>query len=52
VRWAISAAFFVAFLVALRFEDRVLQVEVAFVAAATLLCGLLGALYARSERPR
>ena len=52
--WAGSAAAFVAFLLAWRFNDRVLQVEIAFLAAAALLCALLGSLYradgSRAER--
>jgi O-antigen/teichoic acid export membrane protein len=47
--WTFSAAAFVGFLLAVRLDDRVLQVEVAFLGAAGLLCVLLGALY-RSDR--
>jgi O-antigen/teichoic acid export membrane protein len=47
--WAIAASAFVAFLIAWRFEDRVLQVEVGFVGAAGALCLLLGALYRSGE---
>jgi O-antigen/teichoic acid export membrane protein len=50
VCWAGTAAAFAASLVAWRLDDRVLQVEVSFVAAAGLLCALLGALYRRGER--
>jgi hypothetical protein len=48
--WAVTASAFAASLLAWRPEDRVLQVEIAFVAAAGLLCALLGALYRRGER--
>ncbi|HLL86033.1 MAG TPA: hypothetical protein VK387_01840 [Thermoleophilaceae bacterium] len=47
--WAGSATVFVVFLLAWRFHDRVLQVEVAFLGAAALLCGLLLVLYRRGE---
>ena len=47
--WAGAAAAFVAFLLAWRFEDRVLQVEIGFVGAAGLLCVLLGGLYRSGE---
>ena len=51
--WAGSATAFVAFLVLLEWDDRVLQVEAAFLGAALLLCGLLLALYVeRGERLR
>ena len=50
--WAGCAIAFAAFLLGWRFEDRVLQVEIAFLAAAALLCLLLYALYRRGERPR
>ncbi len=50
--WSVAAAGFVAFLVGVRFDDRVLQVEIAFVAGAALLCVLLAGLYRRGERPR
>ena len=48
--WAVTATAFAASLLAWRLDDRVLQVEIAFVAAAGLLCALLGALYRRGER--
>ena len=43
--WASSAAVFVLFLLVVRFDDRVLQVEVAFAAGAALLSALLWSLY-------
>lgn len=43
--WLGSAAAFVAFLLIFRFDDRVLQVEVGYVAGALLLSGLLYSLY-------
>jgi O-antigen/teichoic acid export membrane protein len=46
--WLGSALAFVAFLLLPGFDDRVLQVEVGYVGAALLLCGLLYALYRRS----
>jgi O-antigen/teichoic acid export membrane protein len=46
--WVASAAAFVLFLVLVEFDDRVLQVEVAFVGAAALLAGSLQALYRRA----
>jgi O-antigen/teichoic acid export membrane protein len=46
--WAACAITFVLFLVLLDFDDRVLQVEVAFVGAAALLSGSLYALYSRA----
>ena len=45
--WVASAVGFVVLLLLPGFDDRVLQVEVAYVAAALLLCGLLYALYRR-----
>jgi O-antigen/teichoic acid export membrane protein len=50
--WSVAAAAFVVFLVGVRFDDRVLQVEIAFVGGAALLCLLLGGLYRRGERSR
>ncbi|MEJ7751235.1 MAG: hypothetical protein WKF32_07295 [Thermoleophilaceae bacterium] len=47
--WLASATVFVAFLVLLDFEDRVLQVEVGYVGAAALLSGALLALYRRGH---
>ncbi len=47
VVWVVAAAAFVVLLVAPAFDDRVLQVEVAYVAAALVLCALLYALYRR-----
>jgi O-antigen/teichoic acid export membrane protein len=46
--WVASAAAFVLFLVLVEFDDRVLQVEIAFVGAAALLAGSLHALYRRA----
>ena len=45
--WVGSAVAFVTFLVIPGWDDRVLQVEVGFLAAALLLCGLLYGLYRR-----
>ncbi len=45
--WLAAAAGFVAFLLVPGFDDRVLQVEAGYVAAALVLCGLLYALYRR-----
>ena len=45
--WALCAAGFVLFLLLADFDDRVLQVEIAFVAAAAGLSVLLGVLYRR-----
>ena len=45
--WLLAAAGFVGFLIVPGFDDRVLQVEVGYVAAALVLCGLLYALYRR-----
>jgi hypothetical protein len=39
---------FVLFLLLVEFDDRVLQVEVAFIGAAALLAGSLYALYSRA----
>ena len=49
--WVVSAMAFIAFLLAVRFDDRVLQVEVGYMGSALLLAGLLFALYARGEHP-
>ncbi|MGH2845631.1 MAG: lipopolysaccharide biosynthesis protein, partial [Thermoleophilaceae bacterium] len=46
--WAACAAGFTLFLLLADFEDRVLQVEVAFVGAAAALCALLHTLYRRA----
>jgi O-antigen/teichoic acid export membrane protein len=46
--WLVSAAAFVLFLLLPEFDDRVLQVEIGFVAAAALLTSLLYGLYRRS----
>jgi O-antigen/teichoic acid export membrane protein len=45
--WAAAAALFVVSLVAWTWDDRILQVEVAFTGAALVLCTLLYALYRR-----
>jgi O-antigen/teichoic acid export membrane protein len=49
VCWVGSAAAFVVVLLVPRFDDRVLQVEVAYVGGAMLLCALLYGLYRRPE---
>jgi O-antigen/teichoic acid export membrane protein len=46
--WVACAAAFALFLLIAEFDDRVLQVEVAFVGAAAVLCALLQALYRRA----
>jgi O-antigen/teichoic acid export membrane protein len=46
--WAACAVVFVLFLLLVEFDDRVLQVEVAFIGAAALLAGSLYALYSRA----
>jgi O-antigen/teichoic acid export membrane protein len=46
--WAACAVTFVLFLLLVDFDDRVLQVEVAFVGAAAILAGSLYALYSRA----
>jgi O-antigen/teichoic acid export membrane protein len=46
--WVACALAFVLFLLLVEFDDRVLQVEVAFVCAAALLAGSLYALYSRA----
>jgi O-antigen/teichoic acid export membrane protein len=46
--WVTCAAAFVLFLVIVEFDDRVLQVEVAFTAAAAILSSSLYALYSRA----
>jgi len=43
--WSVSAGSFVAYLLVLRPDDRVLQVEAGFLGAALVLCGLLYAVY-------
>ena len=50
--WVACATGFVAFLLAARFADRVLQVEIAFVGAAALLCALLGGVYLAGDSRR
>ncbi|MEJ7788236.1 MAG: hypothetical protein WKF29_00005 [Thermoleophilaceae bacterium] len=47
--WLAAAATFVIFLVAIDFEDRVLQVEVAYLGGALMLSALLLALYRRDH---
>jgi O-antigen/teichoic acid export membrane protein len=46
--WVVCATTFVLFLLLADFDDRVLQVEVAYVGAAALLAGSLYALYSRA----
>jgi O-antigen/teichoic acid export membrane protein len=46
--WAACAVVFVLFLLLVEFDDRVLQVEVAFIGAAALLAGSLYVLYRRA----
>jgi O-antigen/teichoic acid export membrane protein len=46
--WVTAALTFVLFLLLVEFDDRVLQVEVAFIGAAALLSGSLYALYTRA----
>jgi hypothetical protein len=47
--WALCAAGFALFLVLVDLDDRVLQVELAFVGAAAALSLLLGLLYRRDR---
>jgi hypothetical protein len=44
----VAAAAYVVFLLIPGWDDRVLQLEVGFLAGAALLCGLLYGLYRRS----
>jgi O-antigen/teichoic acid export membrane protein len=46
--WALAAAGFVAFLLGLDFDDRVLQVEIGYLGGAAVLCTLLLGLYRRT----
>jgi O-antigen/teichoic acid export membrane protein len=46
--WVVCAAAFALFLLLADFDDRVLQVELAFLGAAALLCALLHTLYRRA----
>lgn len=48
VAWVVCAIAFGLFLLLVEFDDRVLQVEVAFPGAAALLCALLHILYRRA----
>jgi O-antigen/teichoic acid export membrane protein len=48
VAWVGCAAAFALFLLLADFDDRVLQVEIAYVCAAAALCGLLYGLYRRA----
>jgi O-antigen/teichoic acid export membrane protein len=48
VAWVACAVTFSLFLLIADFDDRVLQVEIAFVGAAATLCGLLWVLYRRA----
>ena len=50
--WVASAAAFVVMLLLPGFEDPILQLELAYVAGALLLCGALYALYARGSVSR
>jgi O-antigen/teichoic acid export membrane protein len=50
--WVASAIAFAVALLVPRFDDRVLQVEVAYVGGALLLCGLLYGLYRRPAPSR
>jgi O-antigen/teichoic acid export membrane protein len=47
--WVTAATVFTVALVAWRWDDRILQVEVAYVSGALLLCSLLYALYRTSD---
>ena len=47
-RWVGCAVAFALFLLLAEFDDRVLQVEIAFVGAAAVLCALLHSLYRRA----
>jgi O-antigen/teichoic acid export membrane protein len=49
VAWVACAALFALFLLAVEFDDRVLQVEVAYLAGAALLSSLLWLLYRRAD---
>ena len=51
VCWAASAMAFLGLVLAPGFEDRVLQVEIAFTAGAALLCALLYGLYRWGSAP-
>jgi O-antigen/teichoic acid export membrane protein len=46
--WTVCATAFALFLLLVDFDDRVLQVELAFLGAATCLCALLHTLYRRA----
>jgi O-antigen/teichoic acid export membrane protein len=46
--WTVCAAAFALFLVLVDFDDRVLQVELAFLGAAACLCALLHTMYRRA----
>jgi O-antigen/teichoic acid export membrane protein len=48
VVWGVSAAAFIGWLLLPGFDDRVLQLEIGYLGAATLLCALLYLLYRRS----
>ena len=50
--WLASAGAFVALLLAPGFDDRVLQVQIAFAGGAAALCALLYALYRRADPPQ
>jgi hypothetical protein len=54
VAWVVTAVLFVVFLLLPSFDNRVLQLEAGYLAAAGLLCALLYGLYRRSlqsQRP-
>jgi O-antigen/teichoic acid export membrane protein len=48
VAWVVCAVAFALFLLIAEFDDRVLQVEIAFLGAAAVLCALLHSLYRRA----
>jgi O-antigen/teichoic acid export membrane protein len=48
VAWAACAIGFALFLLVVEFDDRVLQVEIAYLGGAAVLCALLHALYRRA----
>jgi len=49
--WVVSASAFIAFLVLPGFDDRIMQVEIAYLGGAVLLCALLYGLYRRAVVP-
>jgi hypothetical protein len=46
--WIACAATFALFLLVVEFDNRVLQVEIAYLGAAAVLCALLHSLYRRA----